>query len=296
MKHSFARHVLEYVLVFFMGILMALNYQIFILHNAFAPAGINGIATMIQYLFSFSIGYSSLIINIPLALIAFLFVDRHFSLKTLVFVLVFSESLLLMQRGVIDLSRFIYHTADGRSTLLAPVAAGTISGFICGVTIRAGASTGGTDYVAALVHRSYPAYSFTHIIFLINTVVAVSSYFVYGWDIEPVIMCIIYCYLTTRVSDYIIEGNKEALRIEIITSRPEEISNLLIRELRHTATILRAEGGYSHQEKTVLICVINKHQLTHFYRLIAAFPDAFVSVSSVKETRGNFKRIHDSGR
>ena len=80
MKHSFTRHVLEYVLVFFMGILMALNYQIFILHNAFAPAGINGIATMIQYLFSFSIGYSSLIINIPLALIAFLFVDRHFSL------------------------------------------------------------------------------------------------------------------------------------------------------------------------------------------------------------------------
>ena len=164
------------------------------------------------------------------------------------------------------------------------------------VEIRAGASTGGTDYVAALVHRSYPAYSFTHIIFLINTVVAVSSYFVYGWDIEPVILCIIYCYLTTRVSDYIIEGNKEALRIEIITSRPEEICDLLIRELRHTATILRAEGGYSHQEKTVLICVINKHQLTHFYRIIAAFPDAFVSVSSVKETRGNFKKIHESGR
>lgn len=296
MKHSFTRHVLEYVLVFFMGILMALNYQIFILHNAFAPAGINGITTMIQYLFSFSIGYSSLIINIPLAVVAFLLVDRHFSLKTLVFVLAFSGSLLLMQRGVIDLSRFIYHTADGRSTLLAPVAAGTISGFIYGITIRAGASTGGTDYVAALVHRSYPAYSLTHIIFLINIVVAVSSYFVYGYNIEPVILCIIYCYLTTRVSDYIIEGSKEALRIEIITNHPDEICDLLIRELRHAATVLRAEGGYSRQEKTVLICVINKHQLTHFYRIIAGFPDAFVSVSSVKETRGNFKKIHESGR
>jgi len=92
---------LEYFVIALSAVLMALNYQIFILSNAFAPSGINGIATMIQYLFDFSVGYMSLIINIPLAIFCFFKVGRHFSLKTFVAVLVFSISLLLMQNEII---------------------------------------------------------------------------------------------------------------------------------------------------------------------------------------------------
>ena len=68
-------------------------------------------------------------------------------------------------------------------------------------------------------------------------------------------------------------------------------SQALISELRHSVTILKAEGGYTHQEKTMLICVINKHQITRFTEIISAFPDTFACVSSVNETLGNFKHI-----
>ena len=61
--------IVDYAVLFAMAVLMALNYQIFILHNAFAPSGINGLATMIQYTFNFSVGYFSLAINVPLAII-----------------------------------------------------------------------------------------------------------------------------------------------------------------------------------------------------------------------------------
>ena len=280
----------EYVALAFLATAMALNYQIFILHNAFAPAGINGIATMVQYVFNFSVGYMSLIINIPLAIVAFIFVDRHFALKTFAFSLVFSGALLMFQTKV-DLSRFIYHTDDGRSTLLAPVVSGAINGMIYGASIKLGASTGGTDFVAALVHKRRPEYSMMKVIFVLNTAVALMSYFVYDYNVEPVALCIIYSYITTHISDSMLKGGQRALKVEMITAHPKEITEQVINKLHHSATILRAEGGYSHTEKTMLICVINKHQITEFTKIISAYPDTFACVSDVNETLGNFKRV-----
>lgn len=280
----------DYLIMAGLAALMAVNYQVFILHNAFAPAGINGLATMVQYLFHFSVGYMSLIVNLPLAVLAFFYVDRQFAMKTLVFSVVFSGALLLFQDGV-DISRFIYHTNDGRSTLLAPVASGAINGLIYGASIRRGGSTGGTDFIAAFVHKKRPEYSMMRVIFALNVGVALISYFVYDFNIEPVILCILYSYICTQVSDNILKGGKQALKVEMITAHPDEVTQALISQLRHSVTILPAEGGYSHQKKTLLICVINKHQITRFTEIISAFPDTFACVSSVNETLGNFKHI-----
>ncbi|MBQ7455752.1 MAG: YitT family protein [Clostridia bacterium] len=280
----------DYVIIALLAMLMALNYQVFILNNAFAPAGLSGINTMIQYLFHFSVGYMSLIVNIPLALITYFRVDRQFALRTATNVIVFSVTLLLLQNNVIDVSRFVYHTDDGRSTLLAPVAAGIINGFIFSNSIKHGGSTGGMDYVAAMIHKNRPEYSMVHISFAINIVVASISYFVYDFKIEPVILCIVYSYLTTRVSDHILQGGKQAIRAEMITAHPEEITRRLINELHHSATIVRAEGGYSHKDKTMVICVINKHQVTRFTDIISEYPDTFACITGVSETLGNFRR------
>ncbi len=282
--------VLEYILLSALALLMALNYQIFILHNAFAPAGINGLATMIQYVFDFSIGYMSLIINVPLAVFAFFKVNKQFALKNLVFVLVFSGATLVLQKYV-DLSRFIYHTGDGRSTLLAPVASGVINGFIYGHAIRLGGSTGGTDFLAAYVHKKRPEYSLIRVLFALNVTVAAISYFVYDFNIEPVILCVAYCFITSHVSDNIVKGGEQAIKVEMVTSRPDELMPVLIRELRHSVTRIEAEGGYSRQGKVMLICVINKHQIAQMTEILRRFPDTFAYVSDVNQTLGNFKRI-----
>ena len=282
---------LEYLVIALAAVLMALNYQIFILHNAFAPSGINGLATMIQYLFDFSIGYMSLLINIPLAIFCFFTVNRHFALKTFTCVLVFSGVLLLMQNNIIDVRRFIYHTDDGRSTILAPIASGAVNGMIYATTIRFGGSTGGTDFIAAYVHKKRPDYSMMNIILSINAVVACLSYFVYDFNIEPVILCLIYNVLTNKFSDSMIKGGQKALKVEVITNHPQEITQDVIKKLRHSATIVHVEGGYSHTEKTMLICVINKHQITKFLEIIGNYPESFACITDVNQTVGNFKQI-----
>ena len=290
MQEKWVRGALEYAALCLLAIGMALNYQIFILHNAFAPTGINGLATMLQYMFHFSVGYVSLIINIPLAVMAFFCVDKRFAIKTLAFSLTFSGALLLFQTRI-DLSRFIYHTDDGRSTLLAPVVSGALNGLVYGASIQLGASTGGIDFIAAYVHKRRPEYSLMRVIFAINTCVAILSYFVYDFNIEPVALCIIFSFIASHVSDSMLKGGQRALKVEMITAHPREIADELIRELRHSVTILKAEGGYTHSEKTMLICVINKHQITRFTQIISAYPDTFACVSDVNETLGKFNRV-----
>ena len=149
----------QYAVIAAAAVLMAVNYYVFILPNQFAPSGLGGINTMIQYVFHFSVGYMTLILNIPLAIICWYRIDRSFVLKTLVSVAVFSGVLLLMQEGIIPAERFIYHTEDGKSTLLAPVAAGTVNGVIEAFSLQCGGSTGGMDYISALIHKRKPAYS-----------------------------------------------------------------------------------------------------------------------------------------
>ena len=245
---------------------------------------------MIQYLFHFSVGYVSLIINIPLAVACALFVNRRYAVRTMVFTLVFSGALLLLQNAA-DMSRFIYHTDDGRSTLLAPVVSGTVNGFIYGMVIRHGGSTGGTDFIGEFVHKRDPSLSMTHVVFVINVGVAVLSYFVYDYNVEPVALCIIYSLLTTLVSDRCVHSGKRAWKVEMITAHPEEVTEAVINELHHSTTILRAEGGFSHGEKTMLICVINYHQIARMESIISRFPDTFACVSAVNETLGNFRHV-----
>ena len=84
------RSLITYISVIAIAVILAFNYQLFIVENGFAPAGINGIATMVQYKTGFSIGYMSLIINIPLCVAAFFLIDKKFAKRSLVFCITYS--------------------------------------------------------------------------------------------------------------------------------------------------------------------------------------------------------------
>ena len=271
-----------------MACLMALNYRILILENSFAPAGLNGIATMIQYKLNFSVGYMSLLINVPLCVMAFFLVDRDYALKSFVFSVSFSLFLLLFQYGI-DLEQFIYKTPS--STILAPLTAGVINGFIYGNVIRANGSTGGTDIVAACVHEKKPEMNLVWIIFAMNCAVAGASYFVYDHKPEPVILCILYSFLTSKVSDSILRGEKEQLKFEIVTTQAEEMSREIMDKLHHGVTVVPAKGMYSGTEMSMLICIINKHQIAKLRAIIDSYPGAFANVTQANEIFGNFKTV-----
>ena len=277
----------SYLAVAGLALIMATSYALFVFPNAFAPAGINGLATIVQYLFHISVGYLSLLINLPLILIAWKKLDADFAKKSLVFTLVFSGVTLILNH--VDLSGIVYDS--GSSAILGPAAAGVVSGAVYGLVIRLNGSTGGTDIVAAWVHKLHPEVSLVWMIFALNASVAVLSFFVYGYQFEPVILCLLYCYLSSRISDGILKGGKSALKFEVITRHPEELSAKLLQELHHGVTLIPAEGMFSKTPNYLLICVVNRHQVVQFQNILLSFPDTFAYVSNVNETLGNFKLI-----
>lgn len=277
-------------LIILFAFLAAMNFEIFILNNAFAPAGINGIATMIQYKLGISVGYLNLLFNIPLCLIALFYVNKEFIVKSLVYTLSFSAFLLLFKNHVIDLRGFVYMTENGTSTILAPIAAGVLNGMMFTYVVKAGGSMGGMDIVAACIRKVKPHLNMNTVIFTLNTCVALVSYFVYDFNVEPVILCIIYCYISSQMSERLMQGVKRAVKFEIVSNHYEEISRQIIEELHHSVTVMPATGMYTHKETKLMVCVVTKREVHDVQKILSKYPGTFAYTSEVTETLGNFMR------
>ena len=288
------KKVLTYLVIIGLAMVSALNYQLFIFPNRFAPAGLNGLCTMIQYVFGISVSSMNLLINLPLAFLVYKKVSKSIAVRSMTYVLSFSACLTLLE--YIDLSAFAYATDTGTSTILGPLVAGIVNGSAYSQLAQGGAYTGGTDFVAALIRRKNPGLNFFSVIFGLNATVAFISYFVYGFQIEPVILCIIYCFMSSTVSDKVVKSGRAAIRFEIITENPKEISDAIITRLGHSATLIPGKGMYSGRETNVLICVINKAQVAVLSNIVKKYPNTFAVMSSVNEVMGNFKNMNNEGK
>ena len=285
-------HILSYTIVVLMALLLAVNYHIFITENQFAPAGLNGLATMVQYKTGFSISYMSLLINLPLCVLAFFLVEKEYSVKTLVFTLVYSFSYLYLQNLGLDM---IQYNAQGHDTIFPAIISGVITGFVSGLCLKNNASTGGMDLISKYINKVNPNANFFLVTFVLNAIIAGISLFVYSdagfLNYKPVALCITYCFVSNFVGNYIIKGSKTAYKFTVITTHPDEICEEITHVLKHGATKLNAQGAYTNASKSVLLCVVNKHQLTDFKKIIDKYPETFSFYEVVNETYGNFKHI-----
>ncbi len=287
----------NYFIIIIIAIVLALSYQLFILENNFAPAGLNGLATMIQYKTGFSIGYMSLIINLPLCLVSYFLIDSSFAKRTLTFCLSYSAALLLLQQ--IGLENFQYK-ANGHDTIYPVILSGVISGIVYGICFKKNSSTGGTDIISKYISKINPSFNFFKITFILNAIVAIISFFVYAepqddnvylYDYKPVCLCLIYCFISTFVGDFMIKGTKKAHQFTIITNCPDEIIKEISEKLKHAATRVAATGSYTNDEKTILICVVNRHQINDLKEILSKYEDTFSFSEVVSEVYGNFKKI-----
>ena len=286
-----AKKVFTYLFIVGVALVYALSYTLFVFPNKFAPAGLSGICTMVQYVFGINVGYLTLIINIPLAIWIYFAVSKPLAVRSMVFVVVYSLALVALEH--FDLSAFAY--SGDTSRIMGPLVAGIINGACYAQLLKASAYTGGTDFVAALIHKNHPEKSIFGLIFAMNVMVAVASYFVYDYKMEPVILCILYSFASSTLSERVTKSGRTAIRCEIITDRPQEISDAIIGKLRHSATLIPARGMYSGKETNVLICVVNKTQVAALSAIIRSFPNTFAVFSQANEVMGNFRKIDEDG-
>lgn len=170
--------------------------------------------------------------------------------------------------------------------ILYAIAGGIVGGTGGAIILKLGGSSGGTDIIASLIQKKYSATNVSWFIFLLDSTVVLASAAVYDNPIVPILLSFVEMFASAKVTETILQGFKSALKFEIITSRPDELSHEIIEKLHRGVTMVSAKGMYTGADKAMLICVLRKRQLSQFRMILRQYPDAFAYISGTSEVMG----------
>lgn len=274
------------------GIIRTVGIFIFIAPNHFAPGGTSGLAVLLEYATTWNSGWFLLIFNVPLFFIAFFCLGKREAIVSTASMLITSGLLLVCDPRVIPgIDKIQYVPENG---FLAAVAGGIVSGVALAVMLKSFGTSGGTTVLASLVNKKYRNLSVGMLTSAFDAVVVVVSFFVYNRDgsftdkLDPVLLALVCLFVTSKVSDVIVQGFKSAYKFEIITSDPDTLADEIMAKLHHGVTKINAEGMYSREGKSMLVCIIRKRQIAELQRIVRRYPDTFAYFTPVSEVYGKF--------
>ncbi|HJF33374.1 MAG TPA: YitT family protein [Sporosarcina psychrophila] len=264
----------EYIQIIFGAALVGLAFNIFLLPSKLAAGGVSGISTILYELFQFNPAYVQWLINIPLLLLGVLLVGKEFSLKTLV--------------GTFFVPFVIWLSADMKlsvdNPLLSAIYGGIMLGVGLGIVYRGNGSTGGTALIAQLV-KKYTGLSSGFSQLLVDGLVVVTSAFVFNFELALYAMIAIY--VTSKVIDFVQLQTSPTKLVLIITDKEEEIQGIIKNDINRGLTKIKTIGGYTNQEKTMILCVVEQSEAVYFKKLLQTKePTSFVIFLNASEILG----------
>ncbi|MEJ5272866.1 MAG: YitT family protein [Spirochaetota bacterium] len=269
-------------------------YSLFLIPFKVAPGGVGGLSQILFYKLNISAGISMLIFNIPLFIIGVLFLGRMFGIKTIIaiiFVSIFTD--LFSYKNIINIKFFIpylyqvnnlaYSFTD--QILLGTLAGAALLGVGMGIVFRFNGSTGGTD-IPALLLKKFLGISVGTGFLIIDSVIIFSIGIVFK-NANIILWGFISLFVSSKVTDYVLEGLPGTKGVFIITEHPDVIRQFILKNLDRGCTIFKGEGGYSEKNIDILYVVINLRELTKLKEtIVKCDPKAFVIVNDVNEALG----------
>ena len=272
----------DYALIVLGTFLAALSLPLFFLPYDIAPGGISGISTVLSSVLPLSVGLISFVLNVPLFLIGWRTVGWRFAVRS--FIAMSLMSLFIDLVPVRDVSG---------NVMLASVFGGVLLGVGLGLVVRAGATTGGTDMAAKMIHSRVAFLPIATILFMIDGLVVAVAALVFG--LQAALWALISLFVSSQAMDSVIKGFNTAMQFMIISRDSAEIVRRIHTEIDRGCTRLMAEGTYSRLPVGTLLCVVSRTEAPRLKKLVAEVdPQAFVTVCNVHEVLGEgFTGIDD---
>lgn len=295
LKENFGTLAREYALVTLGVISYALGWTIFLLPNNLVGGGVSGFASILYYATGIPMGVTYFILNLLLLIIGTKILGTGFGGKTIYAIFMTSIMLSLMPK-LIPMD-FIHEFAISNGKLICTILGGVIAGFGIGLSMSAGGSTGGTDIVALVWCRFYPA-SPGRVILIIDVVIILSSLLFPSYtdsgELLPFadkLAVVVYGLIQVTVSGYAVDlylsGSKQSVQAFIFTKKVNEMADAIAFDMKRGVTVIPAKGWYSKEEREVLMVVTRKDDLNLLLRYVKTIdPDAFLSVSNVMGVYG----------
>lgn len=286
MNNSKYRVIIDYIGLTVGCGLMGLGLVLFLEPNTIAPGGVTGLAIVIQRLIGLPIDLTNLLINVPLFIAGIFLLGGAFGAKTAYATVMLSASIRLF---IIILGEGYIVTND---LLLSAVYGGVIMGVGIGMVFRFGGTTGGTDLAGAIINKYLPGLSIAKLMMILDLLVVIIAGLVVK-NIEISLYSIIALYILGQMADFIVEGLNYSKAFYIISNNSEEIGKKIISELDRGVTALAGRGFYTGSNKDILMCVVNRAQVTKVKKIVYEIDEnAFVMVTTTHEVLGEgFKRV-----
>lgn len=225
--------------------------------------------------------FTNIALNIPVFIIAWRVKGKRFIWRTLFGTLLLSAWLYVLP--MIDLPQGDF--------ILAAVFGGVIGGAGMGMVLLAKATTGGTDMVATLIQHKLRHYSIVQIMQVLDGLIVLAGMFTFG--IHVAMYAIVAIFITSKVSDALLEGFKFSKVAYIITDQYELVAKKIMETMDRGVTGLKAKGMYSGKERCMLYCVVAQKQIVEVKEIVAEIdPGAFVIVSDAREVLGEGFQEH----
>ena len=285
-KQAVLIEVKNVAIIVVFSIIVALGLHIFVYNADFAPSGVDGIATILQYVTGINAGYFTFLINLPLLIIAWFILKKRYVIYTIIYTVIISATLRILPL----LNVYQYDCSlPNHSHLISAIFAGIFQG-ATGIFLKIGGSSGGVDIVGCLIQKKFPHKDVEKIIAYLSYAVVAVSFFVYDNSINSVCLSIIEIFICEKVTGAILRDRRNAVKFEVITNTAsaKEIKQYIIFNLRHGATLLQGQGAFSEEDKAVIVCLVSYREIAEFLRIMKKFPDTFVYYSDVMGVYGNF--------
>ena len=263
-------------------VLYAIGVNCFSLPNNIAQSGVTGIAVIFNHLFDLPVGTVNFALNIPLLVLMMIFLGKKLVARTLWVTVLLSASIDIIAVFAPE------YTGD---KILAALFCGLFQGAGLGLIMITGATSGGTDIVAMLVHKKWPHITVGKIVLAADAVVVAAGMFVFG-SIESGLYAIILIFVSTKVIDSMIYGTGNGKMLMVVTEKADEVSKAIVNSSPRGVSILPAVGAYTGNSKNILLCVARKHEISGIIKTVKSIDDkTFIIVSEANEILGEgFKK------
>lgn len=285
MEKKYTKLIIEFIGLILGCIFIAVGLNMFFKPYTIAPGGLSGLSVVISKLTGLSVSTIMLVIGVPLLLFSIKILGKKDAIKTFIGMILLSF--------IIKVTEPLASIQATNDILLSAISGGILLGIGLGIVFSVDGSTGGTDLIALMLNRIFPNMSVSKCLTIIDGMVVLSAGIANG-NLETGLYSAIALYIIVKVIDAIISGFDYSKAFMIITTQPEKLRCAIVNDIKRGVTILDAKGGYTNEEKNILLVVVNKKQQeVQLKKLIKnEDPNAFIIVSEAHEVLGEgFKSI-----
>ena len=272
--------LLAYAQIAIGSVIGAAAYPTFLIPNNIAPGGLTGVGTILNYLAGWPVGITALILNIPLFLIGYRTMGKVFAFRSLVATALFTILIDILPLQPVS-----------QDPLLGTLFGGVVMGIGLGLILRGGATTGGSDMIARMVHRRFNFITVGMFLFAVDfMVVLAAAVFIGGTE---ALYAMIDIYVCGRVIDAVMVGFGGNKACFVMTDAWQKVTSRVLNEIERGCTLLEARGAYSGTSRPVVMCVMSRQEMTTLKRIVQEEDEkAFMIITDAHEALGEgFSRL-----